>query len=105
MAVIHVLRHSMGTRAPASHGSYGGIGDSGTSPFFRAYAGSGLVIQRLARFQRTWDRARVARTVSPLTRPVVSTSAYAVWAARSQVHRLVGWPKSRGPRWSRSVSR
>jgi hypothetical protein len=35
---------------------------------FRAYAGSGLVSQRLARFQPTPRRLRVARIVSPLTR-------------------------------------
>jgi hypothetical protein len=40
--------------------------------FFRAYAGSGLVIQRLARFQPTPSRFRVARIVSPLTRSGVS---------------------------------
>ena len=40
-------------------------------PFFRAYAGSGLVIQVLARNQRTPSRWRVARTVSPATGVVI----------------------------------
>jgi hypothetical protein len=35
--------------------------------FFRAYSGSGLVIQRLARFQRMPNRKSVARIVSPVT--------------------------------------
>lgn len=38
-----------------------------SSPFFRAYSGSGLSIQRLARSQRTPSRTSVARIVSPLT--------------------------------------
>ena len=35
--------------------------------FFRRYSGSGLVIQRLARFQRMPKRKSVARIVSPVT--------------------------------------
>src|SRR5215213_5611199 len=38
-----------------------------SSPFLRAYCGSGLSIQRLARSQRTPSLASVARMVSPLT--------------------------------------
>ena len=75
-------------------------------PFFRAYAGSGLVIQRLARSQRTPSRASVARIVSPVTAwswsgPAVNASS----AARSSVHRLVWCPKSRGLRCSSARSR
>ncbi len=39
--------------------------------FFRAYSGSGLVIQRLARRHDTPMRAKVARIVSSLTRVAV----------------------------------
>jgi hypothetical protein len=64
--------------------------------FFRVYAGSGLVIQCLARFQRVLSRARAVRTVAPLTRrgriPVASATA----AARSSVQTLVGLLKPRG---------
>src|SRR5919106_2282259 len=67
-------------------------------PFFRAYAGSGLVIHFLARCQRTPRRARVARMVSPLTRWGVSPCWKLTSAANSRVHTLVGWPKVRG-RW------
>src|SRR6266566_4665617 len=48
--------------------------------FFRAYAGSGLVSQRLARFQPTPRRFRVARIVSPLTRSGVSPCSKLTWA-------------------------
>ena len=68
------------------------------SPFFRAYAGSGRVIQRLARSQCTPRRTSVARTVSPLTSRSVSPWRWASQATRSSVHRLVEWPKSRGLR-------
>src|SRR4029079_9138336 len=65
-------------------------------PFFRAYAGSGLVIQRLARCQRNPKRAKVARMVSPLTRSAVSPRSKLTAAANSKVHTLVGFPKVRG---------
>ena len=53
----------------AQSGSLLGQADQAVArAFFRAYAGSGLVIQRLARCQRTPSRASVARIVSPLTR-------------------------------------
>ena len=64
--------------------------------FFRAYAGSGLVIQRLARFQPTPRRLRVARMVSPLTRSGVSPCSKLTWAANSSVHRLLGLLNVRG---------
>ena len=47
----------------------------------------------------------MARTVTPVTRDGVSPSACAVAAANSSVQRPVGWPKSRGERWSRSRKR
>src|SRR5918994_1340047 len=64
--------------------------------FFLAYSGSGLVIHRLARSQRTPRRSRVARMVSPLTRCVVKPSSKLTKAARSNVHRLVSLPNPRG---------
>src|SRR5918999_1446907 len=67
-----------------------------SGPFFRAYAGSGLVIHSLARCQRTPKRARVARMVSPLTCSGVNPCWKLTWAANSRVHRLVGLPKVRG---------
>src|SRR5215211_1563160 len=66
------------------------------SAFFRAYSGSGLVIHRLARFQRSPKRAKVARIVSPLTRSRVSPCSKLTAAANSSVHTLVGFPKDRG---------
>src|SRR5215217_3187214 len=72
-------------------------------PFFLAYSGSGLLIQRLARRQRTPRRSRVARTVSPLTRLSVSPSSKLTSAARSSVHKLVSLPTFLGS-WC-SISR
>ena len=60
------------------------------APFFRAYAGSGLVIHCLARFQPMPSRLRVRRTVSPLTRVLVSPCTQLTSAANSSVHTLVG---------------
>src|ERR671911_2682345 len=65
-------------------------------PFFLAYSGSGEVIQRLARSQRTPIRESVARMVSPLTRSFVSPSSKLTSAAISIVHRLLCLPNSRG---------
>src|SRR5919106_1664703 len=67
-----------------------------SGPFFRVYAGSGLVIHALARCQRTPRRSRVARMVSPLTRCGVSPCWQLTSAANSRVHRLVGLSKVRG---------
>src|SRR5262249_49007635 len=64
--------------------------------FFRAYSGSGLVIQRLARCQRIPKRSKVARIVSPLTRAAVSPRSKLTAAAHSRVQRLVACPKVRG---------
>src|SRR5215203_3462245 len=75
------------------------------APFFLSYSGSGLVIQRLARSQRTPSLESVARTVSPVTRFSVSPSSKLTSAASSKVHRLVGLPKLRGVRCSSSLRR
>src|SRR5215510_832643 len=66
---------------------------AGRAVFFRRYAGSGLVIQCLARCQRTPRRASARRMASPLIGRCVRPSAYATSAAKAKVHRLVGWPK------------
>src|SRR5579864_5877794 len=73
--------------------------------FFRVYSGSGLVIQCLARNQRTPHWARTARMVSPVTRRGVILWRAASAAAKSSVHRLVSCPKSRGERCSRARRR
>jgi len=64
--------------------------------FFRRYAGSGLVSQGLARFQRTPSGARAARLVSSLTRRRVSPCSQLTSAASARVHRLVALPQARG---------
>src|SRR5262249_1879576 len=64
--------------------------------FFRTYDGAGLVIQCLARCQRTPGRASARGMAAPLARRDVSPSAYATSAAKDSVHRLVGLPKVRG---------
>src|ERR671910_874202 len=75
------------------------------TPFFLSYSGSGLVIQRLARCQRTPNfLAKVARMVSPLTRSFVRPSSKLTKAAISKVHKLLGLPKSLGLRWSIPLS-
>src|SRR5215203_2489688 len=77
-----------------------------SSPFFRAYSGSGLSIQRLARSQRTPSRASVARMVSPLTLLSVRPSSKLTSAAYSSVHKVSSLPKFLGSWWriSRSAS-
>src|SRR5262249_40011215 len=72
--------------------------------FFRAYAGSGLVIQCLARFQFTRKRRRARRMVSSLTRRGVRPWAKLTSAAKASVQRLVGLPKVRGL-WCKSGRR
>src|SRR3712207_1444923 len=64
--------------------------------FFLAYSGSGLVIHRLARSQRTPKRSKVARMVSPLTRSFVSPSSKLTSAAISKVHKLLCLPNFLG---------
>jgi hypothetical protein len=70
------------------------------SPFFRSYSRSGLVIQRLARFQEVPNRMIACRMVSSLTRRPVRPCRKLSSASRSSVQTLVGWPKSRGLRWA-----
>src|SRR5215208_4448136 len=65
-------------------------------PFFLAYRGSGEVIQRLARCQRTPILAKVARIVSPLTRSFVSLSSKLTCAAISKDHKLLSLPNFLG---------
>src|SRR6185295_20143022 len=64
--------------------------------FFRAYAGSGLVIQCLARFQVTPNRRKARRMVSSLTRRGLRPWAKLTSTASASVHRLVGLPNVRG---------
>src|SRR5919112_3625653 len=71
-------------------------------PFFRAYSGSGLSIQRLARSQRTPSRESVARMVSPLTSSFVSPSSKVTSAASLSVQRVLCLPNSLGERCSSS---
>jgi hypothetical protein len=73
-----------------------------SSPFFRAYSGSGLSIQRLARSQRTPSRESVARMVSPLTSSFVSPSSKVTSAASLSVQRVLCLPNSLGERCSSS---
>src|SRR5215210_2976124 len=73
-------------------------------PFFRAYAGSGLSIQRLARSQRTPSLASVARMVSALTRLSVIPSSKLTSAAIARVQKVPSLPNSLG-RWWRSCRR
>src|SRR5207247_10188118 len=64
--------------------------------FFRAYAGSGVVIQCLARFQATRKRRRAKRMVSSLTRRGVRPWAKLTSAASESVHRVVSLSNVRG---------
>lgn len=73
--------------------------------FFRTYAGSGLVIHCLARFQRTPNRCNAVRTASRLTRFGVKLCSKLTSAANSSVHKLVSLPKSRGLWCSNARSR
>src|ERR671911_2348882 len=73
-----------------------------SSPFFRAYCGSGLSIQRLARSQRTPSHVSVARMVSPLTSSFVSPSSKLTSAASLSVQRVLCLPNSLGERCNSS---
>src|SRR5215475_924388 len=73
-------------------------------PFFRAYSGSGLVIQRLARFQPTFRRFIASRIVSSETRRVVIPWSAATFATFASVQRLVSKPNWRGRWWISSFS-
>src|SRR5215208_8484568 len=83
--------------------SRGHLHQSIATSFF-SYKGSGELIQRLARCQRTpRRRAKVARMVSPETRLSTSPSSKATCAAISKVQRLESLPNSLGERWSLSL--
>src|SRR5215210_1172888 len=69
-------------------------------PFFRAYSGSGLSIQRLARCQRTPSLDSVARMVSPVTLLSVMPSSKLTSAAIASVQKVPSLPNSLGRRWS-----
>src|SRR5215204_5836466 len=73
-----------------------------SSPFLRAYSGSGLSIQRLARSQRTPSLASVARMVSPLTCLSVMPSSKLTSAAYSKVQKVSSLPNFLGSWWSNS---
>ncbi len=76
-----------------------GVGDEAiTSRFFWRYSGSGLLIQCLARFQLTPNRARARRTLAPVVRTGVTPCETATWAARSKDHTPRSMPNSRGLR-------
>jgi len=64
--------------------------------FLRAYAGSGLVIQCLARAHFIPNRRSVARIVSPLTCSAVRPCSKLTSAANAKVHTLLALPKARG---------
>src|SRR3712207_128197 len=64
--------------------------------FFFSYSGSGEVIHRLARSQRTPSLLRVARTLSLETCSSVRPSSKLTSAAKSNVHRLLALPNFRG---------
>src|SRR5215210_4384466 len=73
--------------------------------FFLSYRGSGEVIQRFARCQRTpRRRAKVARMVSPHTRFSIKPCSKLVCAAISRVQRLLSLPNSLGERCSISLT-
>src|SRR5262249_6944261 len=72
--------------------------------FFRAYAGSGLLIQCLARFQRMPRRLSAERMASPDSGRGVQPWVWHSSATRSKVHRLVGLPNRRGLWCNRSLS-
>src|SRR5918995_1464191 len=71
-----------------------------SSPFLRAYSGSGLSIQRLARSQRTPSLASVARMVSPVVRLSVMPSSKLTSAAIASVQKVLSLPNLLGCWWS-----
>src|SRR5918995_4128296 len=73
-----------------------------SSPFLRAYSGSGLSIQRLARSQRTPSLASVARMVSPLTCLSVMPCSKLASAAVCKVQKVSSLPNFLGSWWSNS---
>ena len=75
--------------------------------FYERRSGSGLVSQRLARFQPTPRRNSAWRIVSPDSTLALSPCACATCASRVSVQVLLAWPKARGDwcRIARSRSR
>src|SRR5215204_4413335 len=69
-------------------------------PFFLSYSGSGLSIQRLARFQRTPSLASVARMVSPLTCLSIRPSSKLTSATIASVQKVLCLPNLLGGWWS-----
>src|SRR5919112_560304 len=69
-------------------------------PFFLAYSGSGLSIQRLARFQRTPSLQSVALMVSPLTLLSVMPCSKLTSAAIESVQKESSLPNFLGSWWS-----
>ena len=100
-AVLPNIRHQF-CQAPRTESGQAGL--VAVTGLVLAEAGSGLVIQCLARFHRTLRRASVWRMASPLTRRGRMPVAYATSATRSRVQTLVGFPKVRGLWWSNAWS-
>src|SRR5947209_8338305 len=91
------------TRCPLGVG-LGHAHQSVAPPFFLWYRGSGEVIHRLARCQRTpRRRAKVARIVSPETRFSIKPCSKLTSAAISKVQRLLSLPNSLGEQCSTSL--
>src|SRR5262249_22577862 len=95
--LVLVAQHPVGVRLRQPDQPVAGF-------FFRAYCGSGLVIQCLARFQRTPRRFRAMRTASRVSCRGVQPLAWQTSATRSNVHTLVGLPNRRGLWCKRSLS-
>src|SRR5215212_1775073 len=74
-----------------------------SSPFFLSYSGSGELIHRFARCQRTPNLPKVARMVSPLTFSSVRPSSKLTSAAPSSVQRVLCLPNSLGERCKSSL--
>src|SRR3954467_206021 len=82
-------QHSSRSPQPSFRGCFRPSSSVGCAAFFLSYSGSGEVIHRLARCQRTPIRSRVVRIVSPETRFLVSPSSKLTSAAISKVHKLL----------------
>ena len=96
--------HQHSSSKPTAHSESAATTSISRSRRLFLYKGSGELIQRLARCQRTpRRRAKVARMVSPETRLSTSPSSKATCAAISKVQRLESLPNSLGERWSISL--
>jgi hypothetical protein len=96
----HVIAHAQRPRRLGP-----GPRDQPSTPvLFRREAGSGLVIQGLARVQATPNRRRARRLASSLTTRGVSPWAQLTSAVSRSVPRRVGWPHVRG-RWCHKARR